>query len=648
MNPDADKKRSRDLSDDSRDEDSDSEQNLSRMDNFKRQCPSTASHLVRYTIIHRVHCFGRHASHFGHEQSANFFDVPSSEAGDNHNSHPAESISEEIALSKPLFDAMQAIHNQDTDGIAAWNLEKEFRFPYSALYHSRHLLKESSTTLLELQQRNALESLCNYLEERLKFDYEESARLAEMGMTSRKHWAILFRPGDIVVTTEESRARAFTVTSCPLPSDTELRLECWTWEFNGSFSRRRTVLHNPWPANTQECAITDLAIYPIRYTKDDIEDRLRSRGSTFWACRRRNYVDYSEPSKEPITQLATLRYMVDADAYKMMHGGDDEPVTHNELSDAVMEKEGPPEGSFVLMLPPTISGFSFRSKKWNTLEVDRIQKINWNKGAFDHRLVLKQSKKDLVKALVTVHMKNKSAVQSDFMEGKGEGLIILLHGGPGTGKTLTAESIAEFVERPLYKVTCGDIGTDPESVEKYLETVLFIGSTWGCVVLLDEADVFLEERTKMDLQRNALVSVFLRVLEYYNGILILTTNRIGSFDEAFKSRVQLALHYPPLDNNGRFEVWTNFVKLLSHPESEVDVEGIREKVDILARNNMNGRQIRNAVNTARQLARYQGVRMSYSHVEQAVDVVDEFEKYVTDVHGHDDEENARFQGLRNG
>lgn len=62
---------------------------------------------------------------------------------------------------------------------------------------------------------------------------------------------------------------------------------------------------------------------------------------------------------------------------------------------------------------------------------------------------------------------------------------------------------------------------------------------------------------------------------------------------------------------------------------------------------MNGRQIRNAVNTARQLARYQRVKMSYTHVEQAVDVVNESEKYVTDVHGHDDEENARYQGLRN-
>lgn len=66
---------------------------------------------------------------------------------------------------------------------------------------------------------------------------------------------------------------------------------------------------------------------------------------------------------------------------------------------------------------------------------------------------------------------------------------------------------------------------------------------WACVVLLDEAGVFLEERTPTDLVRNALVSVFLRVLEYYDGILILTSNRVGAFDEAFKSRMQLAVHY---------------------------------------------------------------------------------------------------------
>ena len=48
---------------------------------------------------------------------------------------------------------------------------------------------------------------------------------------------------------------------------------------------------------------------------------------------------------------------------------------------------------------------------------------------------------------------------------------------------------------------------------------------WEAVLLLDEADVFLEARSTHDLERNKLVSIFLRVLEYYEGILFLTTNR---------------------------------------------------------------------------------------------------------------------------
>lgn len=151
------------------------------------------------------------------------------------------------------------------------------------------------------------------------------------------------------------------------------------------------------------------------------------------------------------------------------------------------------------------------------LSVENTRPIKWNKEAFERHLVLKPQKKELVKALVTVHVASSANTTTDIIEGKGKGLIILLHGGPGTGKTLTAESVAEIAERPLYRVTCGDIGTDPEGVEKYLNSVLYIGTVWGCVVLLDEADVFLEERTQMDLQRNALVSVFLRVLEYYQG-----------------------------------------------------------------------------------------------------------------------------------
>jgi SpoVK/Ycf46/Vps4 family AAA+-type ATPase len=293
-----------------------------------------------------------------------------------------------------------------------------------------------------------------------------------------------------------------------------------------------------------------------------------------------------------------------------------------------------------------LKSFTDADQRTDWLLVKHIQDIPWDKSTFDHRLVLPEEKKELIRALITVHI-GKTEVKSDFMEGKGEGLIILLHGGPGTGKTLTAESVAELAGRPLYRVTCGDIGTDPESVEKYLESVLFIGSTWGCVVLLDEADVFLEERTKMDMQRNALVSVFLRVLEYYDGILILTTNRIGTFDEAFKSRVQLALHYPPLDEDSRYEIWLNLMQALSDSGENPNFDDIRKKLPKLAQYSLNGRQIRNTVNNARQLARFHNSEaLRYAHIEKALHVTVDFEKYVSVVHGHEDEEYAREMGNR--
>ncbi|KAK6542371.1 hypothetical protein TWF694_006329 [Orbilia ellipsospora] len=100
-----------------------------------------------------------------------------------------------------------------------------------------------------------------------------------------------------------------------------------------------------------------------------------------------------------------------------------------------------------MLLPPGIHGFYLKEKKWTHLLVKQIQPINWNKAAFE-RLVLPKRTKNLIKALVMVRkleVENR-AVQTellrkkdDIIAGKGSGLIMLLHGGPGTGKTLTAE-----------------------------------------------------------------------------------------------------------------------------------------------------------------------------------------------------------------
>lgn len=192
--------------------------------------------------------------------------------------------------------------------------------------------------------------------------------------------------------------------------------------------------------------------------------------------------------------------------------------------------------------------------------------VVWNTKAF-RSLVLEQTTKELIQALVSNQTETERS--TDVISGKGNGLILLLHGGPGTGKTLTAESVAEIAWRPLYPITCGEIGTEPEAVEHNLQNILHLGQAWGCVVLLDEADVFLEQRSLEDLRRNALVSVFLRVLEYYEGILILTSNRVGTFDEAFRSRIQLSIHYKNLNAEDRALIWANFIERLKELGEEV-------------------------------------------------------------------------------
>ena len=306
-----------------------------------------------------------------------------------------------------------------------------------------------------------------------------------------------------------------------------------------------------------------------------------------------------------------------------------------------------------LLMPPDIHGFYLNEKKWIKLFVDHIEPVTWNKKAFE-RQVLPDPTKDLVRALVTVRTSQRGVKEglgvagkrTDITNGKGNGLIMLLHGGPGTGKTLTAESVAEIAEMPLYRVTCGDIGTNAEAVENYLNTVLHLGNIWNCVLLLDEADVFLEERSMSDLKRNSLVSVFLRILEYYDGILILTSNRIGMFDEAFKSRIQVALHYENLTRPSRKKIWQNFFTMLEEDEEDVNSDEIRFHLDDLAGRELNGRQIRNVLTTARQLALYRNERLDWKHIDHALTVSSDFSDYLKRMQSHTDDQRARDIGLR--
>ncbi|KFY16759.1 hypothetical protein V491_05233, partial [Pseudogymnoascus sp. VKM F-3775] len=227
-----------------------------------------------------------------------------------------------------------------------------------------------------------------------------------------------------------------------------------------------------------------------------------------------------------------------------------------------------------------------------------------------------------------------------------------LHGPPGAGKTFTAECVAEFTSRPLLSLTCGDIGTDEFRVEENLSKWFKLAEIWGAVMLIDEADVYLERREVNELTRNGLVSVFLRAMEYYRGILFMTTNRVGHFDPAFFSRIHVYIGYPPLDAVGRKRIWLQFFSKLERERGdEVAVRAAAKKYilsdDVLRDTEWNGREIRNAFQTAVALAEYEAdqkrmvagtdstvpleIELRQDHFEKVVEMSDNFKKYLTTV-----------------
>eukprot|EP00735_Rhodelphis_limneticus_P009623 TRINITY_DN2834_c0_g1::TRINITY_DN2834_c0_g1_i1::g.5250::m.5250 TRINITY_DN2834_c0_g1::TRINITY_DN2834_c0_g1_i1::g.5250 ORF type:complete len:712 (-),score=291.81,sp/Q5T9A4/ATD3B_HUMAN/30.69/1e-08,AAA/PF00004.24/1.1e-17,AAA_19/PF13245.1/2.4e-05,AAA_22/PF13401.1/57,AAA_22/PF13401.1/0.0075,AAA_22/PF13401.1/17,AAA_5/PF07728.9/0.00071,AAA_16/PF13191.1/3.3e+03,AAA_16/PF13191.1/0.00053,AAA_16/PF13191.1/8.9e+02,AAA_16/PF13191.1/4e+03,AAA_17/PF13207.1/2.8e+03,AAA_17/PF13207.1/0.0037,Vps36_ESCRT-II/PF11605. len=260
---------------------------------------------------------------------------------------------------------------------------------------------------------------------------------------------------------------------------------------------------------------------------------------------------------------------------------------------------------------PTVHGFSFTSKKWGEISVSRVTEIKFDDDAYD-RLVLDAKKKKLVQALV----QNSDFTFSDVIQGKGGGCIFLLHGAPGTGKTLTAEAIAELLHRPLYSVSVGELGVTTAELETRLREILEVAQSWHAVLLIDEADIFLERRTENDIQRNAMVGIFLRLLEYHQGVLFLTTNRVSCFDEAFHSRISVALKYEALSREAREHVWINLL-------DAAGITGLDPKA--LSEFDINGRQIKTTIRLAQSLARSEGVEVNADFIRLTVEVAQQFQ-----------------------
>ncbi|KAF4624368.1 hypothetical protein G7Y89_g13805 [Cudoniella acicularis] len=287
-----------------------------------------------------------------------------------------------------------------------------------------------------------------------------------------------------------------------------------------------------------------------------------------------------------------------------------------------------------MLCPPRVLGYVLRDKQWAQLQINVVNKnSDDNKPPKWYLDKLKLSGPDsgeetktLLMNLVRNHggsggSEGKNEVQmDDIIANKGKGLVILLYGPPGVGKTSTAETVAIAAQKPLFPVSVADVGTKAKYVEANLEKIFDLATTWEAILLIDEADVFLESRSRgagNNTERNALVS----------GILFLTTNQIAQFDVAVQSRIHIALKYEPLSEIQTSEIFMQFLNQLNEKKQVKNLRSIESWVqsDIIRRKaGFDGRQIRNIISCAMNLARAEYRQLEKDDLLKVVDIVRDF------------------------
>ncbi|KAL3423685.1 ATPase [Phlyctema vagabunda] len=528
---------------------------------------------------------------------------------------------ESIVVQSPLIKKVLGRVFENYPGITTTLERLTFESPYRPFVYRWERLRAERESEQDAETKKHLDLLWDILEAELRNTLETRDDYLAHGVITYDYLWTLFETGTLIthkpgIDEAVVQIDDWEYSIRPLAFILQNRFVEWTGTEFGMEAKSWTI--DPFKGTRK---ITDLEAMPLSFHPDSIglQQRCIARGRRWEAHCKYLFKFYKGIALDD--EFASRRYNVqsrvilDTDAFNSFNPNRQVTVwaikDNEDYVDPTSDSATNGEQSLTpwqhLLAAHTLRGYSLKDKKWLVFDIENLSEITFSDSAFS-RLVLPNDTKDLVLAFANAQIKREQTFD-DIIEGKGKGIIMLLSGPPGVGKTLTAEAVAETMHTPLYMMSAADLGDTPSEVEEALKKTLAMTTKWKAVLLLDEADVFLEARSKHDLERNKLVSIFLRNLEYFEGFLFLTSNRVEDIDAAFESRIHLSLIYSDLSTESRRHVWEAFL---------ASVKGTHftdEQLDTLSQIQLNGRQIKNILKTAQLLASSKDSALKYEHVE---------------------------------
>ena len=189
------------------------------------------------------------------------------------------------------------------------------------------------------------------------------------------------------------------------------------------------------------------------------------------------------------------------------------------------------------------------------------------------QVILKQMDKKVQNLLKTWGIKTGKKIEAKIM----------FYGYPGTGKTMTAVSLAKNLKKPLLSLDCSKVlsmyvGESEKNVRKIFDEFKEIASKSKTepILLLNEADQFLSSRTtnatsSADKMHNQMQNIFLEQIEKFDGILIATTNLLENIDSAFSRRFNYKVEFKKPNKAQRLELWKKMLPKNAEYEKDFDI-----------------------------------------------------------------------------